>query len=71
MVIIYKDILGRLKAAGYTTTRIRREKLLAEKTVTAIRAGTPVTTGTIDTICKLLQCQPGDILEYQDDAPEE
>lgn len=70
-MIVYRNILGRLKEAGYTTSRLRREKILAEITLTAIRNGHPVNTTTIDTICRLLQCQPGDILEYRENTPEE
>lgn len=63
-MIIYKDILLKLKAAGYTTYRIEREKLIGQATVTKLRNGDPVNLTTIDTICRLLNCQPGDILEY-------
>lgn len=63
-MIIYKDILSKLKAAGYTTYRIEHEKLIGQATVTSIRRGEPVNLRTIDTICNLLNCQPGDILEY-------
>ena len=33
-MIIYKDILAKLNSAGYNTTRLRREKLLPESTIT-------------------------------------
>lgn len=64
-MIIYKNILTRLKMAGYTTTRLRKERKLSEATIQAIREGKPITTKAIDRICGMLQCQPGDILEYQ------
>ncbi len=74
-MIIYKGVLEKLKAAGYTTYAIRRDKLLHQASLTAIRNNQPVHLTTIDAICKLLQCQPGDILEYIEDdsdtAPEE
>lgn len=63
-IIIYKDILGKLKAAGYNTNRLRQEKRLPESTIQAIRSGKPITTKSIDTICSLLNCKPGDILDY-------
>jgi len=63
--IIYKEnILIKLKAAGYSTYRIRKEKLLGEATVQKIRRGEMVSWENISIICKLLNCQPGDILEY-------
>lgn len=66
-MIIYKDVLGKLIAAGYTTYRIRREKLIPESTMQKLRSGGSVTTETIDTLCHLLHCQPGDLMKYVDD----
>lgn len=68
MPVKYKiEILPALKAAGYNTTRLRREKLLAESTIQQLRGGELVSWMNIATICKLLQCQPGDILEYTEE----
>lgn len=65
MPIGYKlDILAALKGAGYSTARIRKEKLIGEATVQQLRHGELVSWKTIETICRLLNCQPGDILEY-------
>lgn len=66
MPIVYKfDVLQALKQAGYNTTRIRKEKLLAESTLQKLRNGEMVAMSNIETICRLLECQPGDILEYK------
>ena len=66
MPIRYKtDILEALKTKGYSTYRIRKEKLLAESTVQAFRKGELVSLDNIARICELLGCQPGDILEYR------
>ena len=71
MPIKYKfDILARLKEAGYSSTRIRKEKLMGQATMTQLRRGELVSWMNIETICRLLQCQPGDILEYAEDFPE-
>lgn len=65
MPIRYKtDILKALKTKGYSTYRIRKEKLLAESTVQAFRKGELVSLDNVARICELLGCQPGDILEY-------
>ena len=65
MPIKYKiDILEALKNIGYSQNRIRNEKLIGQATLTQLRHGELVSWKTIDTICKLLNCQPGDILEY-------
>ena len=69
MAIKYKiDIIANLKSKGFSTYRIRKEKLIGESTLQKIRTGELVSWENIDTICALLQCQPGDILEY---IPEE
>ena len=65
MPIRYKtNILEALKTKGYSTYRIRKEKLLAESTVQAFRKGELVSLDNIARVCELLGCQPGDILEY-------
>lgn len=65
MAIRYKmDVLAALKAAGYSSTRIRNEKLIGQATLQQLRHGEIVSWATINTICRLLQCQPGDIVEY-------
>ena len=67
MPINYKiDVLAALKEAGYSTARIRKEKLIGEATVQQLRHGKLVSWATIETICRLLKCQPGDLLEYED-----
>lgn len=72
MPIRYKtDILEALKTKGYSTYRIRKEKLLAESTVQAFRKGELVSLENIARICELLGCQPGDILEYAEDVADE
>lgn len=63
-MIIYKNVLKQLKDAGYNTNRLRQEKLISEGTIQRIREGKTITTETIDVICTLLKCQPGDILEH-------
>lgn len=68
MPIIYKlDVLDALKKAGYTTYRLRTEKIIGERVVQQLRQGELVSWKTIETICSILNCQPGDLVEY---APE-
>ena len=71
MAIKYKiDVMGALKDKGYTSTRIRNEKIIGQSYLQQIRHGEIVSWKTIDTLCKLLNCQPGDILEYVPDDTE-
>lgn len=65
MPIFYKiDILSALREKGFTTYKIRKEKLLAESTVQALRRGEMVSLDNISRVCGMLGCQPGDILEF-------
>ena len=69
MPIIYKkDILAALKDKGYNTNRLRKEKLLGESTIQQLRENKLVSWTNVDRICKLLDCQIGDILERKEDA---
>ena len=61
------DVLEALKNKGYTTTKIRSEKIFSEATLTNFRNNKPVTTTTINTICEILKKQPGYILEWVPD----
>ena len=66
MPIKYKiDVLEALKAAGYTTYKLRQEKILGERVLQQLRSGEIVSWKTIDTICTLLNCQVGDLVEHQ------
>ena len=58
------NVIDLLKQNGYNTTRIRKEKLIGEKTMQDIRKGIVPGIKTIDTLCELLNCQPGDLIEY-------
>lgn len=59
------DILTMLKNKGYTTYKIRQEKILSESTVQKLRAGQGVSWDNIETLCRILDCQPGDLIEYE------
>lgn len=71
MPIRYKmDILEALRAAGYTTYKLRQDKIIGERVIQQLRQGEIVSWKTIDTICSLLKCQPGDIVEHFSDNTE-
>lgn len=64
-MIRYKmDIMKELKNAGYSTYKIRKEKMLGEATLQKLREKKMVSFENLNTICKMLDCQPGDILEF-------
>lgn len=68
MAIRYKiDILAELRKRGYTSTKIREEKLIGQSYLQQLRHGELVSWKTLDTICSLLDCQPADLIEYVKD----
>ncbi|MBQ7767384.1 MAG: helix-turn-helix domain-containing protein [Oscillospiraceae bacterium] len=65
MPLQYKfDVVAALKGKGYTSYKLRQEKLLSESTIQKLRAGKGVAWENIETLCRLLDCQPGELLEY-------
>ena len=61
------DVMAALKAAGYNTNRIRKDKIMGEAMLQKLRSGQMVSWATLDTICGLLDCQPGDLIEFEKD----
>lgn len=58
------NVLEELKENGYTTYKLRKDKLIGEAQIQKIRDGEIASKETLNTICKLLNCQPGNVLEY-------
>lgn len=70
MIIQKIPIIPALTAAGYTPARIRREHLIGQNDLTRLRRGHIPSHGLLDTLCCLLDCQPGDLICYiPDDVP--
>ena len=61
------DVMAALKAAGYNTNRIRKDKIMGEAMLQKLRSGQMISWATLDTICGLLDCQPGDLIEFVKD----
>lgn len=70
-MIRYKiNILEELQKKGYNPARIRKEKIMAEATLQQIRRGDLPGIKTLDTLCRVLKKQPGQLLEYVQDHEE-
>ena len=64
-VIAYKmDVLDELKKAGYSTYRLRQDKIFSEKTIQAFRKCELVSFASYDKLCQMLHCDIGDILTH-------
>lgn len=69
MPLRYKiDVLEQLKKAGYSTYRLSKESILSGSTITKLKKHQTISWSNLETLCRLLHCQPGDILEYVDDS---
>jgi Predicted transcriptional regulator len=64
MPIKYDMLFTLMKERGLTTYRIRKESIISQSALTSLKNGKSVTMDTIAALCKALDCQPGDILEY-------
>lgn len=69
MPIKFDKLIAMLKERGITTYKIRKENLISQATYQKLRTGDGIIdTRTIEKLCKLLNCQPGDIMEYTKDG---
>ena len=58
------DVIEKMKKEGYNTSTIRKDKIMGEAMLQKIRSGQMVSWATLETICSLLDCQPGDLIEF-------
>lgn len=58
------DIIKLLKENGYNPARVRKERLIGEKTMQDMKSGIVPGAKTIDTLCRILEMQPGNLLKY-------
>ena len=66
------NVVDRLRAAGYTSYRIRQEHIFGERVLQKFRMGKELPSwNELNTLCDLLQCQPWDLIEYVPDNTEE
>lgn len=72
MPIVYKiDVLEALKEKGFSSYNLRKDKLLSESTIQALRNKKQISWDNLEKLCKLLQCQPSDLIEYVEEEPKE
>ena len=64
-MIRYKiDLIQELKNIGYSTYKIRKEKIFTERQLQQIRNNKLLAQDALNKVCIILNCQPGDILEF-------
>lgn len=68
MSIKYDKLLSLLKQRGISIYKLKSDKVIGTATLDKIRKGEGhIDTRSIESLCRYLKCQPGDILEYVDD----
>ena len=71
MPLRYKiDILKALKEKGYNTNVIRTKALFSQSTLQKFRNQQGVSWENLETLCRLLDCQPADIIEFVHESVE-
>ena len=64
MPIKYDKLIALMRERGITSYTLKRDNIIGQATYKKIMEGGDIDTRTIAKLCKLLECQPGDILEY-------
>lgn len=67
MSMCYDKLFVLMKQKGLTTYRIRTDNIISQSALQSLRSGKNVSTETLSSLCKALNCQPGDIMEYIDE----
>jgi putative transcriptional regulator len=67
MPISYSKLFTLLESKGHSSTYWLRQNGVHPATVNKLRKNERVNTDTISLLCQLLECQPGDIMEYVED----
>lgn len=68
----YDKLFSLLKERGFTTYRIRKENIISQAALTKMKNGTGnIDTRSLERLCAILHCQPGDLMEYVPDEREE
>ncbi len=70
MPMSYEKLFRLLDKRELTMYSLRRDKVIGTATLEKMRKNEGhIDTRSIENLCKYLNCQPGDIMEYVDDAP--
>lgn len=59
------DVLDLLLEKGYSSYRLKEEKLMTPRTMQKIRRGERITMNELETICDLLHVQPSKVIEWE------
>lgn len=64
----YDKLFELFKEKKITTYKIRKENIISQAALTKMKNGNGnIDTRTLERLCSILDCQPGDIMEYVPD----
>jgi len=68
----YDKLFVLLQERGITSYRIRKDNIISQAALTKMKNGEGnIDTRTLERLCSVLKCQPGDIMEYVEDEENE
>jgi len=70
-MIIYRRLWETMKKKGFTSYTLRYKYDVGHSTVQRLRKDMPVSTYTLDRLCKILDCRLDEIVEFVPDPDEE
>lgn len=72
MPLVFDRFWNTLKEKGHNTSWIRKENIISQSALTSIKNNRHVSTETVEKLCRALECQPEDLMEYiPDEKPKE
>ena len=63
-MIVYARFWETLRASGESTYTLINRHHISSSTIDKLRKNKPITTNTLNDLCRILACQPEEILEY-------
>ena len=66
-MITYKPLYETMKRRGVTTYRLINEYGLSRSLIDRLKHDKPITTTTINDLCRILDCRVEDVAEYEKD----
>jgi len=63
-MIVYTPLWHTMKKRNFTTYTLRVKHEISNSTVQRLKKNMPVSTNTLDMLCKILECTLPDIAEY-------
>jgi len=66
-MIVYAPLWETMKKKGFTTYTLRVKHGISGSTVQRLKQNQPLTTTTLDDLCKLLKCPLSGVAEYIED----